>query len=85
MTDRIAFRLNGSRVVVETDPMRRLADVLRYDLGLTATQTNCTVGDCGGCLVRVDGREVASCRVAVAQVENSEVDTIEVPRVQAGS
>ena len=85
MTDRIAFRLNGSRVVVETDPMRRLADVLRYDLGLTATQTNCTVGDCGGCLVRVDGREVASCRVAVAQVEDSEVVTVEEPRVQAGS
>jgi len=85
VTDRIAFRLNGSRVVVETDPMRRLADVLRYDLGLTATQTNCTVGDCGGCLVRVDGREVASCRVAVAQVEDSEVVTVEEPRVQAGS
>ena len=85
MTDRIAFRLNGSRVVVETDPMRRLADVLRYDLGLTATQTNCTVGDCGGCLVRVDGREVASCRVAVAQVEDSDVVTVEEPRVQAGS
>ena len=85
MTDRIAFRLNGSRVVVETDPMRRLADVLRYDLGLTATQTNCTVGDCGGCLVRVDGREVASCRVAVAQVEDCEVVTVEEPRVQAGS
>ena len=34
---------------------------------------------------RVDGREVASCRVAVAQVEDSEVFTIEAPRVQAGS
>ena len=85
MTDRIAFRLNGSRVVVETDPMRRLADVLRYDLGLIATQTSCTVGDCGGCMVRVDGREVASCRVAVAQVEDSEVVTVEEPLVQAGS
>ena len=84
MTDRIAFRLNGSRVEVVTDPMRRLADVLRHDLGLIATQTSCTVGDCGGCLVRVDGREVASCRVAVAQVEDSDVFTVEAPRVQAG-
>lgn len=71
------FGLNGGRVVVETDPTRRLADVLHHDLGLTGTKVGCTTGDCGACSVRVDEREVAACLVAVAQVEGSEVVTVE--------
>ena len=77
MTERIVFGLNGGRVVVETDPMRRLADVLHHDLGLTGPKVGCTTGDCGECSVRVDEREVAACLVAVAQVEGSEVVTVE--------
>ena len=75
MTERIAFTLDGARVEVQTDPMRRLADVLRNDLGLTGMKVSCTAGDCGGCTVRVDGRQLAACRVAVAQVEGCEVVT----------
>ena len=77
MTERIAFGLNGGRVEVDTDPMRRLADVLHHDLGLTGTKTGCKAGDCGACAVRIDARTVASCLVAVAQVEGCEIVTLE--------
>ena len=77
MTEWIAFGLNGVRVEVETDPMRRLADVLCNDLGLTGLKVGCNAGDCGGCTVRVDGRQLAACLVAVAQVEGCEVVTVE--------
>ena len=75
MTERIGFVLNGVRVEVQTDPMRRLADVLCNDLGLTGVKIGCNSGDCGGCTVRIDGRERAACLVAVAQVEGCEVVT----------
>ena len=81
--ERIAFVLNGRRVEVLTDPMRRLADVLHNDLGLTRTKVGCKAGDCGACAVRIDARTVASCLVAVAQVEGSEVVTLE--ESQAGA
>jgi aerobic-type carbon monoxide dehydrogenase small subunit (CoxS/CutS family) len=77
VTERIAFVLNGMRVEVETDPMRRLAAVLHDDLGLTGMNVGCNAGDCGGCTVRVDGRQLAACLVAVAQVDGCEVVTVQ--------
>jgi aerobic-type carbon monoxide dehydrogenase small subunit (CoxS/CutS family) len=77
MTERIAFALNGVRVEVRSDPMRRLSDVLIKDLGLTSMNASCAGGDCGGCTVIVDGRRQAACRLAVAMVDGSEVSTVE--------
>ena len=57
----INLSVNGAPVEVEVDPMRRLADVLRDDLGLTGTKIGCDAGDCGACTVRLDGRQV--CRL----------------------
>ena len=37
----IAFTLNGKATVTAADPVRRLADVLRRDLGLTGTKIGC--------------------------------------------
>ena len=62
----VAFTLNGRRVEVHVDPVRRLADVLREDLGLTGTKVGCNAGDCGACTVRLDGRQVCACTVAAA-------------------
>ncbi|TAK00673.1 MAG: 2Fe-2S iron-sulfur cluster binding domain-containing protein [Chloroflexota bacterium] len=77
MTAWIAFSVNGRPVDVEVDPMRRLADVLRDDLGLTGTKIGCDAGDCGACTVRLDGRQVAACLVPVAQAAGTEVRTVE--------
>ena len=71
------FRLNGSPVSLETNPLRRLLDVLREDFGLTGTKEGCGEGECGACTVIVDGRAVNSCLVPVAQVEGCRVQTIE--------
>lgn len=76
MTERMAFTLNGVPVEVQADPMQRLADVLCDNLGVTGMKVSCNAGDCGGCAVRVDGRQLAACRVAVAQVEGCEVVTV---------
>ncbi|MBK19694.1 MAG: aldehyde oxidase [Rhodospirillaceae bacterium] len=71
------FTLNGNRTTVDAEPVRRLAHVLRDDLGFTGTKIGCDAGDCGACTVSVDGRQVCSCLVPVAQADGAEVITVE--------
>ena len=74
---RVAFTLNGAPVEVDVPGSRRLLDVLREDLGLTGTKEGCGEGECGACSVLVDGAVVDSCLVAVAQVREATVLTVE--------
>ena len=73
----IRFRLNGSPAEVRVPPGRRLADVLRDDLGLTGTKIGCNAGDCGACTVLLDERQVCACLVPAAQVAGRAVRTVE--------
>ncbi|MEQ9325922.1 MAG: molybdopterin cofactor-binding domain-containing protein [Rhodospirillales bacterium] len=73
----IAFTVNGSEVEVTGDPMRRLADALRGELGLTGTKIGCNAGDCGACTLLLDGAQVCGCMVPVGQVAGREVVTVE--------
>jgi CO/xanthine dehydrogenase Mo-binding subunit/aerobic-type carbon monoxide dehydrogenase small subunit (CoxS/CutS family) len=71
------LRVNGRDVAVSGDPMRRLSEVLRDDLGLTGTKVGCDAGDCGACTVRLDGDPVCACLVPVGQLEGRQVATVE--------
>src|SRR5437870_13414714 len=73
----ISFFVNGRRVSVSTLPAQRLSRVLREQLGLTGTKVGCDAGDCGACTVLLDGEAVCACLVAVGQVENHAITTIE--------
>ena len=71
------FRVNGADVSVLGDPMRRLTEVLRDDLGLTGTKVGCDAGDCGACTVRLDGDPVCACLVPLGQLAGRDVATVE--------
>ena len=73
----VAFKVNGQSHLLDVFPMARLLDVLREELRLTGTKEGCGEGECGACTVIVDGRIVNSCLVPVAQVDGSEITTIE--------
>ena len=73
----INFSLNGKTTTVEAAPVRRLAHVLRDDLGFTGTKIGCDAGDCGACTVRLDGRQVCACLVPIAQADGAEITTVE--------
>lgn len=73
----IRFEMNGRQVVIESAPDRRVVDVLREDLGLTGTKESCGAGDCGACTVLVNGETKLSCLMLAAQLEGTEVVTIE--------
>ena len=74
---RISFTVNGNPVVVEAEPLARLLDVLRIDLGLHGVKEGCGEGECGACAVLLNGRIVNSCVTPVAAAADGEILTIE--------
>jgi carbon-monoxide dehydrogenase small subunit len=73
----IECKVNGESRKLDVFPMARLLDVLREQLQLTGTKEGCGEGECGACTVVLDGRIVNSCLVPVAQVNGTEITTIE--------
>lgn len=73
----IELKVNGEHRKLDVFPMARLLDVLREQLQLTGTKEGCGEGECGACTVIIDGQIVNSCLVPVAQVNGSEITTIE--------
>lgn len=72
-----AVSVNGKAFELPADQSRRLADVLRDDLGLTGTKIGCNAGDCGACTVLLDGRQVCACLIAAGQLGGRSVTTVE--------
>lgn len=69
--------VNGNPVELEIPGSRFLAEVLRYDLGLTGTKIGCNEAECGICTVLVDGQPVDSCIFPAFKAQRREVLTIE--------
>lgn len=74
---KIQFTVNGLERNLNTEPHRRLLDLLRDDLGLTGTKDGCSQGDCGACVVLMDGKAVNSCLVLAPQAAGKDVLTVE--------
>ena len=72
------LRVNGVERSVDPDwQNENLLVVLREQLGLTGSRYGCGIGQCGACVVHVDGAPVASCMVSVGQAADKDVLTIE--------
>ncbi len=71
------LRVNGIDRSVDLDRERSLLFVLREELGLTATKYGCGEGECGACLVLVDGAAVRSCVTPLAEAVGRSVTTVE--------
>ena len=57
---RIPLTVNGRRREFETEPTRRLLDLLREDCGLVGVKEGCGQGECGACTVLADGKAILS-------------------------
>lgn len=73
----INFTLNGVPQVLDLDPGRSVADVLREDLRLTGTKIGCDTQDCGVCSILLDERLVKACGLTAAHLDGHRVVTIE--------
>ena len=59
------------------DPQTPLLWALRDAANLTGTKYGCGVGDCGACMVLIDGEAQRSCMLSLAEAEGRNVTTIE--------
>ncbi|MCE5264160.1 MAG: molybdopterin-dependent oxidoreductase [Deltaproteobacteria bacterium] len=74
----ITLTVNGIQRQVTASPDMVLIDLLRRDLRLTGTKQSCDrKGQCGACMVIVDGKAVRSCLTKVAKLEGAQVITVE--------
>ncbi|MCC6926359.1 (2Fe-2S)-binding protein [Novosphingobium sp.] len=69
--------VNGRAVEFKLDPQTPLLWALRDAANLTGTKYGCGSGDCGACMVLVDGEALRACLVTLAEVEGRQVTTIE--------
>jgi carbon-monoxide dehydrogenase small subunit len=73
----LELEINGERHETLVEPHRMLLDVLRDDLGLTGTKTNCLAAECGVCTVLLDGAAVNACLVLATTARGRAITTIE--------
>ena len=73
-----------SRMTVNDRPVEFLMDdetpllwALRDAANLTGTKYGCGTGDCGSCIVHIDGEPLRSCLVTIAEAEGRFITTIE--------
>ncbi len=73
----VLLHVNGRVESLAVDSAVPLLTVLRNDLGLNGPKYGCGLGECGACMVLLDGRAARSCALPLAGVAGREVTTLE--------
>jgi isoquinoline 1-oxidoreductase subunit alpha len=69
--------VNERPIEYKMDPQTPLLWALRDASNLTGTKFGCGTGDCGSCVVDIDGEAIRSCLVTINEAEGRFVTTIE--------
>jgi nicotinate dehydrogenase subunit A len=77
MTMAITLNVNGATHQIDADPATPLLYVLRNDLALNGAKFGCGLGQCGSCMVMVEGEAVLSCVTPIMLLEGREITTVE--------
>lgn len=73
----ITLRINGESYHLEVESRETLLQVLRDRLDLTGTKKGCSHGECGACIVLVNGRPLNACLILAVTVQDQDILTIE--------
>lgn len=73
----IDLRVNGESVQARVPAGQHVIDFLRQNLSLTGAHASCEHGVCGACTIRVDGKAVRGCLMLAAQLDGSDIWTVE--------
>ena len=71
------LEINDQTFNVEADRDTPLMWVLRDQLDLVGTKYGCGIGQCGSCVVHIDGIATKSCLLQVSQLQGMKITTIE--------
>lgn len=71
------FHVNGQACSPDAGQNTPLLAVLRDELGLNGPKFGCGQGECGACMVLVDGRPQTACNLPLWSVDGRQVTTLE--------
>ena len=77
MGERVALTVNGREHLLDVPRDASLLHILRNDLGLNGPKYGCGLGQCGACMVLVDGIPARACVIPVGGVAGRHVTTLE--------
>jgi carbon-monoxide dehydrogenase small subunit len=73
----VNLTVNGEGHKIPIKPHWTLLQVIRNQVGLTGTKKGCGTGECGACIVIIDGKPINSCLTLAAQADGKNITTIE--------
>ncbi len=73
----LTLHVNGQSHALPVPPEAPLLQVLRNDLALNGPKYGCGLGECGACLVLIDGRPARCCVIPAGGVQGREITTLE--------
>lgn len=73
----IRLKVNGTTHDIGAAPDTPLLYALRNDLALNGPKYGCGLGECGACMVLIDGRAARSCVIPVEGCVGHEITTLE--------
>lgn len=71
------FHVNQQLLHFDGDEKATLLSVLRDELNLSGPKFGCGQGECGACMVLVDGQPQTSCNLPVWSIQGRQVTTLE--------
>ncbi len=77
MLKTISVAINGVLETAEVPPNLSLLHFLRENLNLTGAKEGCNEGECGSCIVLLEGKPVNSCLTLAVEADGLNVTTIE--------
>ena len=72
----IPVNLNGNKTIIDSEPDISLMKVLRK-LSYNSVKCGCSAGLCGSCTILLDDKPVASCKIPVGIISNSDLITLD--------
>lgn len=77
MKKTLEFTLNNMKYKRDVEMHWTLLRFIRDSLGLTGTKEGCGNGECGACVVLLNGKPVRSCLVLACEIDGAHILTIE--------
>lgn len=74
---KFTLHVNGRSLEVDAAPETPLLWVLRDHLELVGTKFGCGIGQCGACMVHMDGAPARACLTPVSDAKDAKITTIE--------
>lgn len=73
----VTLKVNGEVYSIEVESRETLLHVLRERLDLTGTKEGCSHGECGACIVLINGKPMNACLIPAVSAQDHDILTIE--------